>query len=140
MNPPRTLSPVASSIDKISNEALRGNTLGAFQANIGLWEILARQERFRRGIESFMAENDRALHQNLFPTQLFDSTRTSLGELLVAARRHTERFAKPDHRAASQARVQRPPMASAVHQNWPAEFAPCSKTSIWYRSDTLFTS
>ena len=34
---------VAQSIDKISNEALRGNTLGAFQANIGLWEILARQ-------------------------------------------------------------------------------------------------
>ena len=31
------------SIDKISNEALRGNTLGALQANIGLWEILARQ-------------------------------------------------------------------------------------------------
>ena len=34
---------VAGSIDKISNEALRGNTLGALQANIGLWEILARQ-------------------------------------------------------------------------------------------------
>ena len=34
---------VAESIDKISNESLRGNTLGAFQANIGLWQILARQ-------------------------------------------------------------------------------------------------
>ena len=34
---------VGDSIDKISNESLRGNTLGSLQANIGLWQILARQ-------------------------------------------------------------------------------------------------
>ena len=34
---------VADAIDGISNQSLRGNTLGAFQANIGLWQIFARQ-------------------------------------------------------------------------------------------------
>jgi len=77
---------VADSIDRISNEALRGNTLGAFQANIGLWEILARQG------EIPAAELNTSWQKMIAPfakisssTQLFDSTRTSLGELLVAA-------------------------------------------------------
>ena len=77
---------VADSIDRISNEALRGNTLGAFQANIGLWEILARQG------EIPSAELNPSWQKMIAPfakissaTQLFDSTRSSLGELLVAA-------------------------------------------------------
>jgi hypothetical protein len=77
---------VANSIDKISNESLRGNTLGAFQANIGLWEILARQG------EIPSAELNPSWQKMIAPfakisssTQLFDSTRSSLGELLVAA-------------------------------------------------------
>jgi hypothetical protein len=77
---------MADSIDRISNEALRGNTLGAFQANIGLWEILARQG------EIPTAELNPSWQKMIAPfakisssTQLFDSTRSSLGELLVAA-------------------------------------------------------
>jgi hypothetical protein len=77
---------VADSIDKISNESLRGNTLGAFQANIGLWQILARQG------EIPTAQLNASWQKMIAPftkisssTQLFDSTRTSLGELLVAA-------------------------------------------------------
>jgi len=34
---------VAGSLDTISNVALRGNALGTFQANVGIWQILARQ-------------------------------------------------------------------------------------------------
>src|SRR5277367_2250509 len=34
---------VADAIDGISNQSLRGNALGSFQANIGLWQIMARQ-------------------------------------------------------------------------------------------------
>ena len=34
---------VADSLDSISGSSLRGNALGAFQASIGLWQILARQ-------------------------------------------------------------------------------------------------
>jgi hypothetical protein len=33
----------ASALDKISGHTLRGNALGVFQANIGMWQILARQ-------------------------------------------------------------------------------------------------
>jgi hypothetical protein len=77
---------VADSIDHISNEALRGNTLGSLQANIGLWQILARQgeipgaalnDSWQKMIDPFARITS--------STQLFDSTRTSLGTLLAAA-------------------------------------------------------
>ena len=32
----------AEAIDKISNHILRGNAMGTFQAEVGLWQILAR--------------------------------------------------------------------------------------------------
>ena len=77
---------VAGSIDKISNEALRGNSLGALQANIGLWEILARQGQIPT------AELNPSWQKMIAPfakisssTQLFDSTRSSFGELIAAA-------------------------------------------------------
>ncbi len=77
---------VAESIDKLSNDALRGNTLGAFQANIGLWQILARQgeipaanrnDSWQKMMDPFVKISS--------STQLFDATRKSLGELLAAA-------------------------------------------------------
>ena len=77
---------VAESIDKISGPALRGNVLGSFQANIGLWEILARQGEIPRGkmntswqgmIDPFAKVSSSA--------QLLDAARGSLGELLVAS-------------------------------------------------------
>ena len=40
---------VADSINGISHLALRGNTLGTFQANVGLWQILARQKQIPKG-------------------------------------------------------------------------------------------
>ena len=38
---------VADSVDSISNHSLRGNAMGMFQANIGIWQILARQGEIR---------------------------------------------------------------------------------------------
>jgi hypothetical protein len=79
---------VAQSIDKISNDTLRANTLGAFQANIGLWQILARQgeipaadlnSSWQKMMDPFVKMNS--------STQLFDATRKSLGELLAASGR-----------------------------------------------------
>ena len=76
----------ADAIDKISNQALRGNALGAFQANVGVWQILARQGEIADGqldaswqsvVEPFTA----ATSEN----QLFDATRTSLDAALHAA-------------------------------------------------------
>ena len=39
---------VASSLDGISRTTLRGNAMGTFQANVGLWQILARQDQIPR--------------------------------------------------------------------------------------------
>lgn len=38
----------AETVSKISDHALRGNTMGLFQANVGLWQILARQGEIER--------------------------------------------------------------------------------------------
>jgi len=77
---------VADAIDGISNPALRGNTLGAFQANVGLWQIFARQAEipaakintsWQKAVEPFAKISS--------STQLFDAARGSLGELLLAS-------------------------------------------------------
>jgi len=77
---------IADGINEISNPALRGNTLGSFQANIGLWQILARQGEipasaintsWQKAVEPFAKISSSA--------QLFDATRNSLSELLVAS-------------------------------------------------------
>jgi hypothetical protein len=77
---------IADSIDKISNESLRGNTLGALQANIGLWQILARQGQIPN------ADLNTSWQKMIDPfakisssTQLFDAARNSLGELIQVA-------------------------------------------------------
>jgi len=76
----------ADAIDRIPNQPLRGNTLGAFQANIGLWQILARQGEIPN------AQLDTSWQKMIEPfakvsssTQLFDAARGSLGEMLLAA-------------------------------------------------------
>jgi hypothetical protein len=73
-------------IDRISNSTLRGNALGAFQATVGLWQILARQGQipgselnmsWQGVIEPFATISS--------STQLFDDSRKSLQALVVAA-------------------------------------------------------
>jgi hypothetical protein len=77
---------VAESIDGISHLPLRGNTLGIFQAEIGLWQILARQreipksrlnESWQEMIEDFARVSS--------STQLLDASDKSIGGLLLAA-------------------------------------------------------
>ena len=76
---------VANSIDSISNQALRGNTLGAFQANIGLWQILARQGQIPATAQnaSWQKVIDPFSKVSTSP-QLFDAARSSLGGMLTA--------------------------------------------------------
>jgi len=77
---------VGSSIEKISNESLRGNALGAFQANIGLWQILARQGEIPKAeLNASWQKMIDPFAKISSPTQLFDATRSSLGELLLVA-------------------------------------------------------
>jgi hypothetical protein len=77
---------VAESLDKISGPSLRGNALGSLQANIGLWQILARQGEIPKGkmntswqgmVDPFTRISSSA--------QLLDASRSSLGELMLAS-------------------------------------------------------
>jgi hypothetical protein len=77
---------VAESVSGISNATIRGNAVGAFQANIGIWQILARQREipedewnnsWLKMIDPFVKITS--------STQLFDATRSSLGAVMAAA-------------------------------------------------------
>ncbi len=76
----------ADRIDGISNAPLRANALGAMQANIGLWQILARQGQipkeqlntsWQNAVQPFIGVSS--------PVQTFEATRASLQSILVAA-------------------------------------------------------
>ncbi len=77
---------VAEALDRIPNRVVRGNAVGIFQANLGLWQVLARQGQipesavnnsWQRVIDPFASIGSAA--------QLFDATQSSLGDLMRAA-------------------------------------------------------
>lgn len=76
----------AQSVGKISNHTLRGNAMGTFQANVGLWQILARQgeipdaqlnDSWQKVLEPFAKISS--------PSQLVDAGRASLQAVMLAA-------------------------------------------------------
>jgi hypothetical protein len=82
---------VAEAIDKIPDQALRGNAMGAFQANIGLWQILARQgEIANDDLDSSWQNMVQPFARIPSPVQLFDDAHNSLGAILLAATGKTE--------------------------------------------------
>jgi hypothetical protein len=77
---------VADSVDGISNHSLRGNAMGMFQANLGIWQILARQGEIRT------ADLNQSFQQAIAPfagvdslAQLFDAGHASLKTVTLAA-------------------------------------------------------
>jgi hypothetical protein len=77
---------VADQIDSIHDHGLRGNTMGMMQANVGLWQILARQgeihgadlnSSWQQVLASFGGVDSAA--------KLFDAGHSSLKTLMVAA-------------------------------------------------------
>jgi hypothetical protein len=77
---------VATSIDATSNITLRGNVLGTFQANVGMWQILARQGQIRReNLDGSWQQVIKPFAKVRSSAQLFDAGRTSLAEVLRAA-------------------------------------------------------
>jgi hypothetical protein len=77
---------VADAVDGIHDHSLRGNAMGVFQANLGLWQILARQgelpasdlnQSWQRTIAPFATITSSA--------QLFDAGHASLSTLTQAA-------------------------------------------------------
>jgi hypothetical protein len=76
----------ADSVNKIPNHTLRGNAMGIFQANIGLWQILARQGQIPA------AEVNKSWGSIVKPyvnirseAQLFDAGEHSVRELMSAS-------------------------------------------------------
>jgi hypothetical protein len=77
---------VADSINGISHLTLRGNTLGAFQANVGLWQILARQREIPKAqLNASWQKTIEPFAKIASSTQLLDAAHQSLGALVLAA-------------------------------------------------------
>jgi hypothetical protein len=76
----------AQSIDKIPSRTLRGNAMGIFQANVGLWQILARQDQIPHSeLNSSWQELVKPFAKIGSSPQLFDSGRAALSALVRAA-------------------------------------------------------
>jgi hypothetical protein len=76
----------ADRIDGISNGPLRANALGAMQADIGIWQILARQGQIpREQLNTSWQNAVKPFTGASSPVQTFEASRASLQSLLVAA-------------------------------------------------------
>jgi hypothetical protein len=77
---------IADGLDRIPDHTLRGNAMGIFQSNVGLWQILARQGQIPKGSgnDSWQRVID-PFSKISSAAQLFDAGRGSLRELLKAA-------------------------------------------------------
>ncbi|HVB58749.1 MAG TPA: hypothetical protein VNE63_20285 [Candidatus Acidoferrales bacterium] len=76
---------VAEAIDGIHDHALRANTLGIFQANVGLWQILARQREISGNLNDSWLRVISPFGTIASSVSLLDAGRTSLQEILRAA-------------------------------------------------------
>lgn len=81
---------VADSLSGVSNQALRGNAFGVFQANVGLWQILARQGQIPNAeLNESWQRVVRPFAKITTSTTLFDAALGSLSELMLAAGKST---------------------------------------------------
>jgi hypothetical protein len=76
----------ADRVDGLSNAALRANALGAMQANIGIWQILARQGQIPvQKLNSSWQAAVQPFSDISSSAQIFDASRGSLRSILLAA-------------------------------------------------------
>jgi hypothetical protein len=76
----------AEGVTGISNPVLRSNALGALEANIGLWEILARQQEIpNRAMNTSWQDAVQPFIGISSSERLFDATRSSLRSILAGA-------------------------------------------------------
>ncbi len=73
-------------VSKISDHTVRGNAMGIFQANVGLWQILARQGQIDRGqLNASWQEVIKPFADVSSAAQLVTAGRTSLEQVFHAA-------------------------------------------------------
>ena len=76
----------AKHVDGIAGPALRSNVLGTFQAEIGIWQILARQRQIpENALNASWIKTVQPFAGASSSIQLFDAARNSLQSILVAA-------------------------------------------------------
>ncbi len=76
----------ADRVDKISNQALRANALGSFQADIGLWQIVARQGQIpEKRLNTSWQDAVHPFTAVATSEELFEAARGSLTAIVVAA-------------------------------------------------------
>ncbi len=76
----------AEKIDGIANPALRANALGAFQADIGLWQIFAGQGQIAiNQVNASWRSTIQPFNDASTTTALFNASRSSLQAVLLAA-------------------------------------------------------
>ncbi len=76
----------AEAVDSISDRLVRADALGIFQANVGLWQILARQRQIPEANWNQSWQRVTNPFDGIRSSvQLFDACRSSLAELLRAA-------------------------------------------------------
>ncbi len=76
----------ANQISGLSNQTLRSNVLGAFQAEVGIWQILARQREIAESeLNSSWQNTVQSYAAISSSTQLFDAARKSLRTIMEAA-------------------------------------------------------
>ena len=83
----------AETLGKISDHTVRGNAMGIFQANLGIWQVLARQGEIDRvEINSSWLDAIKPFSDIATSAQLFSAGRTSLERIFQAAtgKPHTE--------------------------------------------------
>ena len=77
---------VAETLTRIPNHTVRGNAMGMYQANVGLWQVLARQRQIPSDkLDSSWQEMIKPFARVPSSADLFDSGRASLRELLLAS-------------------------------------------------------
>ena len=76
----------AERLGRLPNHTVRGNAMGVFQANIGIWQILARQGEIKSAqLNDSWQKVVKPFGGVVSSYQLFDSGRDSLGDILLAA-------------------------------------------------------
>ena len=76
----------ADYVNGISNPALRANALGSFEADLGIWQILARQQQIpARTLNASWHKALSPFASVTNPIELFEATRSSLNSTVTAA-------------------------------------------------------
>jgi hypothetical protein len=82
---------VAEHLTNISSHYVRGNALGTFQATVGIWQILARQQQIPEGeLNSSWQKVVKPFGRVTSSTDAYDAGRESIRDVLIASNR------KPD--------------------------------------------